>query len=78
MDNAEALVPQITMDEFRYKEWSLFDAIDGLKAHDGGAFDSGVANEDLRRAVKEYLDALPDEERRLVLCKYARRFLTMI
>src|SRR3954466_13470352 len=76
MGDYDALITRAPMGEFRYKEWSLFDAIDALRAHDGGAYDSGVADEDLRRAVKEYVTALPDEERRLLLCKYARRFLT--
>src|SRR4051812_48895938 len=76
MADGDLQVARIPMGEFRYKGWSLFDAIDAIKAHDGGAFDSGVKDEELRHEVRAYLGGLPAEQRRLLLSKYARRFLT--
>jgi hypothetical protein len=64
------------MTEFRHGDWGLFDAIDALMAYDGGATDSGVSDEELRKAVREYLKSLSDDKRRRTLAKYARCLLS--
>ena len=66
---------QLAMDDFHYNGMSLFDAIDALKAYDGGAYDSGIGDESLRRAVKDYLGALSRESCRRLMARFARRYL---
>jgi hypothetical protein len=61
---------------FTYKGWELFDAIDALSAFDHGARDSGAFDPDLRAAVFTHLKRMDDKSRRIILAKYARRFLT--
>lgn len=51
----------------KYEE--LKDALDGLHAYDGGCLDSGIHDEGLRARVKEYLQKLPETERRAVIAK---------
>ncbi|MBV9413976.1 MAG: hypothetical protein JO363_03275 [Solirubrobacterales bacterium] len=61
---------------FVYGEWTLFDAIDALKAHDHGATDSGVSHPRLKAAVRDYLRSLDDAAFRAEVARVARRYLT--
>ncbi len=64
------------MDKFEYKGWNLFDAIDAIMAFDEGAIDSGIADEEMRQAIVEYLKSLDRAERRKVCSEFARGLLT--
>jgi len=50
----------------------LWDALDGLKAYDGGALDSGIHDEALRQRVKEYLVSLPEPAALATLSRFIR------
>lgn len=48
----------------------LFDALDGLKAYDGGSYDSGIHDEILRQQVKDYLSSLDFKALKMILTDY--------
>jgi hypothetical protein len=54
------------MPDFSYHGWSLDGAIDALIAYDQGATDSGVHDEQMRAAVRDYLSGLPADRYRAV------------
>lgn len=57
-------------------EDELFAAMDGLMAYDGGSTDSGIHDEILRQRVKNHLLGLSVDERRAVLSRFVRSYLT--
>jgi hypothetical protein len=50
----------------------LFDALDGLYAHDTGCTDSGIKDELLKEQVKDYLNDLDDNDFRLIMSEFIR------
>jgi hypothetical protein len=52
----------------------LFDSIDGLFAYDSGCVDSGIHDESLRQEIKDYLDNLSDDNFRIILTEYIRKY----
>lgn len=57
-------------------EAELFEAMDGLMAYDHGATDSGIHDEQLRARVIAQVSALSPGERRVVLSRFVRSYLT--
>jgi hypothetical protein len=58
---------------FDYRGWSLFEAIDALVAYDQGAVDSGVDDETMRKAVKDHLEAIDEEEFRTTCAEFVTK-----
>ncbi len=53
------------------------DALDGLSAYDGGAIDSGIHDEVLRKKVQEHIQGLDAKEHRILIAKIIKEtFLT--
>ena len=52
----------------------LFDYLDGLYAYDTGCTDSGINDELLREEVKTQLDSLSEEEFRVIMSTYIRKY----
>ena len=48
------------------KNEELFDALDGFFAYDGGAWDSGISDNNLREKVKKYLQECKDTNKKLL------------
>jgi hypothetical protein len=73
---ATTIIAQCFTMDFNYRGWDLLDAIDALMAYDHAATDSGVKDEDLREAVRSYLESLDWDERGRVLSRFAARYFT--
>jgi hypothetical protein len=58
---------------FDYRGWSLFEAIDALVAYDQGAVDSGTHDEAMRKAVRDHLDSMDEEEFRTTCAEFVKR-----
>ena len=54
----------------------IFKSLEALKAYDGGAHDSGVNDEELRQYLLKHLGSLSDAERRVVIARCVRTFLS--
>lgn len=63
------------MKKFEYKRWGLYGALYALSAYDYGATDSGVHNDELKQAVKNYLRELDSHSFRLTISRYIRKSL---
>lgn len=50
---------------FKYKNYDLSEAIDGLMAWDSGCVDSGIKDDLLKESVGKYLKSLSDEDFRI-------------
>lgn len=59
---------------FNYRGWTLFEAIDALIAYDQGAVDSGVADEDMRKAVRDHLESMDEGEFRTTCAEFVRSY----
>ena len=56
------------------KQEKLFSSLDGLFAYDAGCTDSGIKDEQLREEVINYLHSLEDDEFRITLSTYLRKY----
>lgn len=54
------------------KTYNMYDAMSGICAYDGGETDSGIHDEMLRAKVKEWLDAMSEDQFRLTISHYVR------
>ncbi|AGA28380.1 hypothetical protein [Singulisphaera acidiphila] len=62
--------------EFNFHGWTLSEAIDALMAYDGGATDSGIRDNAMKTAVRDYLQSLDQDSFRRTLAYIARDMLT--
>jgi hypothetical protein len=60
------------MNDFTHKGRTFSEAIDGLIAYDHGCTDSGIHDDDLKQAVKDYLRALPHQAAEATLAAHVR------
>jgi hypothetical protein len=63
-------------EDFSYRGFTLFEAIDALMAYDVGARDSGIDDEGMRKALVVYLERLAPDEFRRTCALFARVYLT--
>jgi hypothetical protein len=63
-------------EDFSYRGFTLFEAIDALMAYDVGARDAGVDDEGMRRVLDVYLKRLAPDEFRRICALFARAYLT--
>ncbi len=56
---------------FSYGVYDLGMAIDALSAYDSGCTDSGIHDQDMRQAVKDYLESLTDDQYRVAVGRIA-------
>lgn len=55
-------------------EKTLWDVLDGLHAYDDGAPDSGIHDERLRARCVSHLNAMSEDERRLMISRFLREY----
>lgn len=59
------------MEEFRFRGYTVEEAMDGLFAHDQGS-DSGIRDEDLKDNVQKYLKDLPSKDYDTLMTRMVR------
>jgi hypothetical protein len=69
-------MPTEAVPAFSYKGWDLGDAVDALSAYDLGCADSGVRDDAMKIAVRDYLRSLPEDERVKACARIARDYLS--
>lgn len=69
-------MPTETVPAFSYKGWDLTAAVDALSAYDWGSTDSGVRDNEMKAAVRDYLLSLSPRVRIMACALIARDFLS--
>jgi hypothetical protein len=73
LQNEGGSVPE---SQIRFRGLDIIEAIDALIAHDHGAIDSSIHDDEMRALVVSYLKSLDNKELQQLCARAARRFLT--